>query len=62
MTKRSVAHIPDDDIAAFLARRLLPRREEAVIAHLAECARCRTLVTEFQRSREFSSDPGESSD
>ncbi len=61
MTKRSAGHIPDDDIAAFLARRLSPQREEDVIAHLAECARCRTLITEFQRSQEFSSDPGESS-
>lgn len=50
-------HIPEDDIAAFLAHRLSLQRNEEVIAHLAECPRCRTLVTEYERSQEFARDP-----
>lgn len=60
MTKpdsKSPKHIPEDDIAAFLAHRLSLQRNEEVIAHLAECPRCRTLVTESERSQEFTPDP-----
>ena len=54
-------HIPDEDIAAFLNKSLQPQRRDAVIAHLAECSTCRTLVTESERSRKFAPDPNERS-
>jgi hypothetical protein len=54
-------HISDEDVAAFLEHQLSPQRKDEVITHLAQCPRCRMLVTLLERSLKSVPNPKQSS-
>lgn len=45
-----IEHPSDQVIAAFLDRRLSLAERNLVIAHMADCVRCRSIVTEVMRT------------
>lgn len=38
-------HLGDEELAAFVSGSLSSRRRESVLTHLAECPRCRKIVS-----------------
>ena len=52
-------HPSEEDIAAFVDGRILPRRRNAIILHLANCEKCRRVLSEVVFSYSFVKDPSE---
>ena len=57
--KKTLEHIDQEDVAAFVAGRLSLRARQAVIVHLADCPMCRRRVAQITLSRRIVRDPNE---
>lgn len=58
--KKTLEHIDQEEVAAFVVGHLSPRARQAVVAHLADCPMCRKRVAQVVLSRRIVRDPNES--
>lgn len=58
--KKTLEHIEQEEVAAFVVGHLSPRAKQAVVAHLADCPMCRRRVAQVVLSRRMVRDPNES--
>ena len=51
-------HLSEGDIAALLDTAVLAQQRRVMLAHLANCKKCRTILSGAILSQSFVSDPG----
>ena len=57
--KKTLEHIDQEEVAAFVVGHLSPRARQAVVAHLADCPMCRKRIAQVVLSRRIVRDPNE---
>ena len=53
-------HLSDEDVAAFVDKRVLARQRKAMLLHLVNCEKCRKTVSEVVLSQTVVRSPDES--
>jgi len=57
LKRKSQRHISPETIAAFVNAKISSKERELIISHLADCPRCRKLVSKVVLSRAAVKDP-----